>query len=188
MKGEVPDGEHRRRARHGEGRARRATTCTILALGADGAASRSRRPSSSRPSDGISRDGRSTCARWCRSTRETILEPVGKTGPALHGRGEPAPVRLGSRDRLDRRRGSASATSTGPIVRITTPHVPLPSADLLEDNAIPSVDRIVETDSQERGLMDVVMPQLGETVRKAPSPPGARRPASGSRRTSRSSR
>ncbi len=31
----------------------------------------------------------------------------------------------------------------GPIIRITTPHVPLPSADLLEDNAIPSVERIV---------------------------------------------
>jgi pyruvate dehydrogenase E1 component beta subunit len=33
----------------------------------------------------------------------------------------------------------------GPITRITTPHVPLPSADLLEDNTIPSVDRIVST-------------------------------------------
>src|SRR5690606_35964657 len=31
----------------------------------------------------------------------------------------------------------------GPIVRITTPHIPLPSADSLEDRAIPSVDRIV---------------------------------------------
>jgi len=31
----------------------------------------------------------------------------------------------------------------GPIMRITTPHVPLPSADLLEDNTIPSVERIV---------------------------------------------
>jgi acetoin:2,6-dichlorophenolindophenol oxidoreductase subunit beta len=31
----------------------------------------------------------------------------------------------------------------GPIVRITTPHIPLPSADALEDLAIPSVDRIV---------------------------------------------
>ena len=30
-----------------------------------------------------------------------------------------------------------------PIMRITTPHVPLPSADLLEDNTIPSVERIV---------------------------------------------
>ena len=31
----------------------------------------------------------------------------------------------------------------GPIVRVTTPHLPLPSADVLEDAAIPSVDRIV---------------------------------------------
>jgi pyruvate dehydrogenase E1 component beta subunit len=33
----------------------------------------------------------------------------------------------------------------GPIVRITTPHIPLPAADALEDMAIPSVDRIVAT-------------------------------------------
>jgi acetoin:2,6-dichlorophenolindophenol oxidoreductase subunit beta len=33
----------------------------------------------------------------------------------------------------------------GPIVRITTPHIPLPSADALEDMAIPSVDRITTT-------------------------------------------
>ena len=32
-----------------------------------------------------------------------------------------------------------------PIVRITTPHIPLPSAAALEDLALPSVDRIVET-------------------------------------------
>jgi pyruvate dehydrogenase E1 component beta subunit len=32
-----------------------------------------------------------------------------------------------------------------PIVRITTPHVPLPSASNLEDLALPSVDRIVMT-------------------------------------------
>jgi acetoin:2,6-dichlorophenolindophenol oxidoreductase subunit beta len=32
-----------------------------------------------------------------------------------------------------------------PIVRITTPHVPLPSAATLEDAAIPNVDRIVDT-------------------------------------------
>lgn len=31
----------------------------------------------------------------------------------------------------------------GPIVRITTPHIPLPAADALEDLTIPSVDRIV---------------------------------------------
>jgi acetoin:2,6-dichlorophenolindophenol oxidoreductase subunit beta len=33
----------------------------------------------------------------------------------------------------------------GPVVRITTPHVPLPAADELEDAAVPSVERIVET-------------------------------------------
>jgi acetoin:2,6-dichlorophenolindophenol oxidoreductase subunit beta len=32
-----------------------------------------------------------------------------------------------------------------PIVRITTPHVPLPSAASLEDAVLPTVDRIVET-------------------------------------------
>ena len=32
-----------------------------------------------------------------------------------------------------------------PLVRITTPHIPLPSAATLEDLALPSVERIVET-------------------------------------------
>ena len=31
----------------------------------------------------------------------------------------------------------------GPVTRLTTPHVPLPSADILDDNTIPSVDLIV---------------------------------------------
>ena len=31
----------------------------------------------------------------------------------------------------------------GPLVRITTPHIPLPAADRLEDATVPSVDRIV---------------------------------------------
>jgi acetoin:2,6-dichlorophenolindophenol oxidoreductase subunit beta len=33
----------------------------------------------------------------------------------------------------------------GPVVRISTPHIPLPAAEALEDMAIPSVDRIHET-------------------------------------------
>ncbi|MFT5440619.1 MAG: pyruvate/2-oxoglutarate/acetoin dehydrogenase E1 component, partial [Alphaproteobacteria bacterium] len=33
----------------------------------------------------------------------------------------------------------------GPVIRITTPHIPLPSADHLEDLAMPSVARIIET-------------------------------------------
>ena len=35
------------------------------------------------------------------------------------------------------------SNSKGPVTRLTTPHVPLPSADILEDNTIPSVDVIV---------------------------------------------
>ena len=33
----------------------------------------------------------------------------------------------------------------GPPVRITTPHIPLPAADILEDMVLPTADRIVET-------------------------------------------
>ena len=54
-------------------------------------------------------------------------------------------MRLGRRDRLDRRSRRSSADLDGPPVRITTPHIPLPAADALEDAAIPSVERIVET-------------------------------------------
>jgi len=39
----------------------------------------------------------------------------------------------------------------GPVVRITTPHIPLPAAEALEDMAIPSVDRIIETVSTTLG-------------------------------------
>ena len=41
--------------------------------------------------------------------------------------------------------GEAFDSLKGAPVRITTPHVPLPHAAVLEDAAIPSVDRIVET-------------------------------------------
>ncbi len=33
----------------------------------------------------------------------------------------------------------------GPIVRVTTPHIPLPAADSLEDAVLPSVERIVDS-------------------------------------------
>ena len=36
-------------------------------------------------------------------------------------------------------------TRSSPLVRITTPHVPLAAAPVLEDAALPSVDRIVDT-------------------------------------------
>ena len=39
----------------------------------------------------------------------------------------------------------------GPVVRITTPHIPLPAAEALEDMAIPSVDLITETVAKRLG-------------------------------------
>jgi pyruvate dehydrogenase E1 component beta subunit len=39
----------------------------------------------------------------------------------------------------------------GPVVRITTPHIPLPAAEALEDMAIPSVDVITETITKRMG-------------------------------------
>lgn len=39
----------------------------------------------------------------------------------------------------------------GPVVRITTPHIPLPAAEALEDMAIPSVDLIAETITKRMG-------------------------------------
>jgi pyruvate/2-oxoglutarate/acetoin dehydrogenase E1 component len=38
-----------------------------------------------------------------------------------------------------------------PVVRITTPHIPLPAAEALEDRAMPSVARIVETVTKTAG-------------------------------------
>jgi pyruvate/2-oxoglutarate/acetoin dehydrogenase E1 component len=39
----------------------------------------------------------------------------------------------------------------GPVVRITTPHIPLPAADILEDAVLPSAARIVETVKRSMG-------------------------------------
>ncbi|MGZ4673336.1 MAG: alpha-ketoacid dehydrogenase subunit beta [Ilumatobacteraceae bacterium] len=74
---------------------------------------------------------------------QTILSSVGETGhlftveenPRLCGWGAEV-VSIVAEEcfwRLD-----------GPSIRITTPHVPLPSADVLEDSVIPSVERIVD--------------------------------------------
>jgi acetoin:2,6-dichlorophenolindophenol oxidoreductase subunit beta len=74
---------------------------------------------------------------------QTILAEVSKTGrlftveenPRLCGWGAEV-VSIVSEECFD--------SLDGPIVRITTPHIPLPSADALEDMAIPSADRITE--------------------------------------------
>jgi pyruvate dehydrogenase E1 component beta subunit len=72
----------------------------------------------------------------------TILESVGRTGRLVTVEENPRALGWGAE--------VASIVSDeafwdldGPITRITTPHIPLPSADSLEDLMIPSVDRIV---------------------------------------------
>ena len=73
----------------------------------------------------------------------TILESVGKTGrfvtveesPRLCGWGAEVASIVAEDNFFD---------LDGPIVRITTPHIPLPAADALEDLAIPSAASIAE--------------------------------------------
>ena len=73
----------------------------------------------------------------------TILASVGKTGrfvtveenPRLCGWGAEVASVVADERFFD---------LDGPLVRITTPHIPLPAADALEDLAIPSVDAIAD--------------------------------------------
>ena len=51
-------------------------------------------------------------------------------------------LRLLGRYRNNRIAGALAAPGLA-VQRITTPHIPLPAADLLEDNTVPSVERIV---------------------------------------------
>jgi pyruvate dehydrogenase E1 component beta subunit len=77
----------------------------------------------------------------------TILESVTKTGrfvtveenPRLCGWGAELVSIVGEEAFWD---------LDGPIMRITTPHIPLPSAAALEDLAMPSVTRIYDTVSK----------------------------------------
>ncbi len=52
----------------------------------------------------------------------------------------------------------------GPIVRVTTPHIPLPSADVLEDAAIPSVGSDRRGRPARRGLRDMDRGKEGEDM------------------------
>jgi pyruvate/2-oxoglutarate/acetoin dehydrogenase E1 component len=140
-KGEVPDGEHVERL--GVANVlRQGSDITIVALAlmvprALAAAERLERE------HGISATVIDVRSLVPLDTR-TILEEVSKTGrlytveenPRLCGWGAEVVSIVAEECFYD---------LDGPIVRITTPHVPLPAADALEDHAVPSVDRIVET-------------------------------------------
>jgi pyruvate dehydrogenase E1 component beta subunit len=140
-KGEVPDGEHVDTL--GTARVlRRGDDLTILALAA-------MVPRALAAAEILAKeDGVSATVVDVRSLvpldTQTILSEVVKTGRAVTVEENPRLCGWGAE--------IASIVADecfydldGPVIRITTPHIPLPSADRLEDLAIPSVERIVAT-------------------------------------------
>ena len=87
---------------------------------------------------------------------QTMLGSVAADASGVHGGRESAAVRLRARSWFRSSPTKAFYDLDGPRVRITTPHIPLPSTDVLEDRAMPSVDRIVET--IRRSLGEAVSP------------------------------
>jgi len=140
VKGEVPDGEHVDEL--GTARVLRGgKDCTIVALAA-------MVPRALAAAAELERDGIQATVVDIRclvplDTR-TILGEVSKTGrlftveenPRLCGWGAEI-ASLAAEECFD--------DLDGPIVRITTPHVPLPAAQPMEDEAMPTVARIVAT-------------------------------------------
>jgi pyruvate/2-oxoglutarate/acetoin dehydrogenase E1 component len=74
----------------------------------------------------------------------TVLESIGQTGRLFTVEENPRLCGWGA-ELVSIVAEEAFTSLDGPPLRITTPHVPLPAAAELEDAALPSVDRIVET-------------------------------------------
>jgi pyruvate dehydrogenase E1 component beta subunit len=141
IKGEVPDGEHVEAL--GKAKVlREGSDVTIVALAA-------MVPKAMKAADALQSDhGISAAVIDVRSLvpldTTTIFESVAATGrlvtveenPRLCGWGAEVSSLVAEELFWD---------LEGPIVRVTTPHIPLPSADALEDAVLPSVDRIVDS-------------------------------------------
>ena len=141
IKGEVPDGEHvdtlgtAKVLRDGGD----VTICALAAMVPKALAAAEQLADE----DGISATVVDVRSLVPLDTR-TILEQVSKTGRLVTVEENPRLCGWGAE--------IASIVSEecfydldGPIVRITTPHIPLPSTDTLEDAALPSVARSVDT-------------------------------------------
>ena len=139
IKGEVPDGEHVEEL--GKARVlREGKDCTIVALAA-------MVPRSLEAAGLLEKEHGISCTvvdvrSLVPLDTRTILSEVSKTGRLVTVEENPRLCGWGAE--------IASIVADecfwdldGPIVRITTPHIPLPAADRLEDHAIPSVERIV---------------------------------------------
>ena len=139
MKGEVPDGEHV--VPLGKANVlRRGKDCTIVALAA-------MVPRSLEAAETLEKEHGISCTvidvrSLVPLDTRTILSEVSRTGRLVTVEENPRLCGWGAE--------IASIVADecfwdldGPIVRITTPHIPLPSADALEDHVIPSAARIV---------------------------------------------
>jgi pyruvate dehydrogenase E1 component beta subunit len=138
-KGEVPDGEIVDRL--GEARTVLAgDDVTVCALGA--MVPKALEAAGRLADDGIGADVidvRSLVPLDVRS----IVDSVGRTGHLVTVEENPRLCGWGA-EVASIVADEAFFTLDGPIVRVTTPHLPLPAADVLEDAALPSADRIVE--------------------------------------------
>ncbi|MGZ8153968.1 MAG: alpha-ketoacid dehydrogenase subunit beta [Burkholderiales bacterium] len=139
MKGEVPDGEHvdvlgkARVLREGD-------DCTIVALAAMVHRSLA-------AADILQKEHGISCTvvdvrSLVPLDTQTILREVEKTGRLVTVEENPRLCGWGA-EIASIVADECFWSLDGPIVRITTPHVPLPAADRLEDATLPSVDRIV---------------------------------------------
>ncbi len=75
---------------------------------------------------------------------QTLLGSVGKTGRLVTVEENPRLLGWGA-EIVSIVTEEAFWSLDGPVVRVTTPHIPLPATDNLENLAIPSVRRIAET-------------------------------------------
>ncbi len=145
-KGEVPDGEHVEPL--GTARiVRRGEDLTILALG--GMVPRAVEAASRLGEEGIAAeviDLRSLVPL----DAAAILESVGKTSRLFTVEENPRLCGWGA-EIVSIVAEEAFSDLDAPPVRITTPHVPVPAADALEDAAIPTVARILATVRQHAG-------------------------------------
>jgi pyruvate dehydrogenase E1 component beta subunit len=139
MKGEVPDGEYvdelgkARVLRHG-------TDCTIVALA-------SMVHKSLDAAQILEKEHGISCTvvdvrSLVPLDTQTILSEIVKTGRLVTVEENPRLCGWGA-EIASIAADECFWSLDGPILRITTPHIPLPSADKLEDATIPSVERIV---------------------------------------------
>jgi pyruvate/2-oxoglutarate/acetoin dehydrogenase E1 component len=144
MKGEVPDGEYvdelgkARVLRHGK-------DCTIVALA-------SMVHKSLDAAEILEKEHGISCTvidvrSLVPLDTQTILSEIAKTGRLVTVEENPRLCGWGA-EIASIAADECFWSLDGPILRITTPHIPLPSADKLEDATIPSVQRIVREISE----------------------------------------